>query len=335
MNKFIRALLIVFAACLVLGGGLLIAGIALGGTWGDASVSIGADRFHGYDMFDHGLFKFEGSTHYSDESDTPEMTGTTNEMNVVAADIHELELTLHNCEFEILSSADDQIRVEIEDGKEEFFSVREKEGTLHINDIRKREKSIKSVYVKLWIPSDLVFDRVNMTIGAGDITIDRLAADTIDIEGGAGKIKAETLIANNELDAEIGAGEFYITEATLGETDIDCGVGRFEIGSCTLNGNAEISGGVGDVNIGIVGEKEDFNYELSCGMGELDVFDESYTSLGKDKEIDNGARYTISLECGVGRVNVYRKAGNRNSEVLDHHEEHYDEEPDHHEEHFD
>ena len=63
---------------------------------------------------------------------------------------------------------------------------------------------------------------------------------------------------------------------------------------------------VGDVNIGIVGEKEDFNYELSCGMGELEVFDESYTSLGKDKEIDNGARYTISLECGVGKVTVFK-----------------------------
>ena len=63
--------------------------------------------------------------------------------------------------------------------------------------------------------------------------------------------------------------------------------------------------GVGDVNIGIIGEKEDFNYELSCGMGELDVFDDSYTSLGKDKEIDNDAKHTISLDCGVGRVNVY------------------------------
>lgn len=333
MNKFIRALLIAFAACLVLGGGLLIAGIALGGTWNDATVTIGNDEYDVHDMFDHGLFKFEGSTHYSDDSDTPEAT-MTNELIGSPSDIRNLELTLRSCEFEILTSEDDQIRVEIEEGKEKYFSLREKEGTLYVNDIRKSKKNIKAVHVKLWLPSDYVFDEVNMTLGAGNMQIDRLAANDINIEGGAGKIEAETLIANNELDAEIGAGDFYITEATLGETDIDCGVGRFEIGSCTLNGNADISGGVGDVNIGIVGEKEDFNYELSCGMGELDVFDESYTSLGKDKEIDNGARYTISLECGVGRVNVYRKAGNRNSEVLDHHEEHYDEEPDHHEEHF-
>ena len=307
MNKFIRALLITFAACLVLGGGLLIAGIALGGTWDDATVTIGDDDYDVHDMFDHGLFKFEGNTHYTEDSDTPEAT-TINELVGTANDIRDLELTLRNCEFEILTSEDDQIRVQIEDGKEKYFSLREKEGTLYIDDIRKNKKNLKSVHLKLWIPSDHSFDHVNMTLGAGNMQIERLAADDINIEGGAGKIEAETLIANKELDADMGAGDFYIMEATLGETDIDCGVGRFEIVSCTLNGDADISGGVGDVNIGIIGEKEDYNYELSCGMGELDVFDESYTSLGKDKEIDNGASYTISLECGVGRVSVY-KAG--------------------------
>lgn len=303
MNKFIRVLLIAFAGCLVLGGGLLIAGIALGGTWVDATVTFGNEEYDVYDMFDHGLFKFEGSTHASEDSDTPEVT---DEVIGNADDIRNLELTLRNCEFEILTSEDAQIRVEIEEGKENYFSLREKEGTLYVDDIRKSKRNIKAVHVKLWLPSDCVFDEVNMTLGAGNMQIDRLAANDINIEGGAGKIEAERLIANNELDAEIGAGDFYITEATLGETDIDCGVGRFEIGSCTLNGNADISGGVGDVNIGIVGEKEDFNYELSCGMGELEVFDESYTSLGKDKEIDNGARYTISLECGVGKVTVFK-----------------------------
>ena len=306
MNKFIRVLLITFAACLVLGGGLLIAGIALGGTWDDASVTIGNDEYAVDDMFDHGLFKFESSTHDSVDSDTPGTMAATSELSTAAKEIHDLNLTLRSCEFEILASEDDQIRMEIEEGKEKYFSLRVKEGTLHINDTRKSTKNMKAVHVKLWIPSDHVFDQVNMTLGAGDVKMGRLAAEDISIEGGAGKIEAETLIASKELDAEIGAGDFYIREATLGETDIDCGVGKFEIGSCTLDGDADISGGVGDVNIGIIGEKEDFNYELSCGMGELEVFGDSYTSLGKDKEIDNGARYTISLECGVGRISVYQ-----------------------------
>ena len=72
MNKFIRVLLIAFAGCLVLGGGLLIAGIALGGTWVDATVTFGNEEYDVYDMFDHGLFKFEGSAHDQEDSDTTE-----------------------------------------------------------------------------------------------------------------------------------------------------------------------------------------------------------------------------------------------------------------------
>lgn len=309
MNKFIRAMLITFAVCLVCGGGLLVAGIALGGTWEDAVVTIGDDENDGYDlddMFDHGLFKRHSSTHDADDSDTSELASATDEMNVAAEDIRDLKLTLRGCELHILPSDDDQIYVEIEDGKGKYFSVKQGKNKLSIVDTRKFKNHMKAYEVTLRIPEEHVFDSVDMTIGAGEVQIVRLAADDIDIEGGAGEIKADLLIANHELDAQIGAGDFYIKEAELGETDIECGVGKFEIGVCTLNGDADINGGVGDVTIGIIGEKEDFNYELSCGMGELDVFGDSYTSLGKEKEVDNRAGCTISMECGVGRVSVYK-----------------------------
>ena len=58
MNKVIRALLITVGVCLAVGGGLLIAGIALGGTWDDATVTIGNDEYDVHDMFDHGFFIF-------------------------------------------------------------------------------------------------------------------------------------------------------------------------------------------------------------------------------------------------------------------------------------
>ena len=308
MNKFIRALLVTFGICLAVGGGLLIAGIALGGTWEDASVVIGEDAYDVGNMFSHGILRFGERTPGSGDSDTPESGVMTGELEEAAKEIRDLEMTLHSCELQIVRSKDDQIRLEIEDGMDQYFNVIRKDRTLSIEDTRKTKKNLKAARITLQIPEDHLFDEVSMELGAGTITIDRLAADAMDIEGGAGQIKAQTLIANRELDADIGAGEFSIGEATLGETNIECGVGRFAITSCTLEGDADISSGVGEVNIGIIGEKEDFNYELSCGMGELDVFGDSYTSLGKDKEIDNGARYTISMDCGVGRVNVY-KAG--------------------------
>lgn len=304
MNKMIRALLITCGVCLVIGGGLLIAGFALGGTWDDASVTIGNDKYDVWDVFDDGLMK--GRRSYSNDSDLPESESMTGELEETAEDISDIKITLHSCELEITPSKDDRIRLEIEEGMEQYFHVTRKEHTLSVVDNRKTKKNLKAAHVTLQIPSGHKFDKVNMNVGAGTILIDRLEADELTLEGGAGKIEAQTLIANTEFDAEIGAGDFNMKEAVLGDTDIECGVGHFQIDRCELNGNAEISGGVGEVNIGIIGEKKDFNYELSCGMGELEVFDDSFTSLGKDKEIDNGAAHTIRLECGMGKVNIYQ-----------------------------
>ncbi len=306
MNKFIRTLLITCGICVVIGGGFLIAGIAMGGTLEDATVSIGNDEFDLRDVWNHGLFKFEGKTSYAENSDVPESDTMTAELEEAAEQIRNLKMTFHNCELQITESKDDQIRLEIEDGMEKYFDVRRKDDTLSIEDTRKIKKQTKAVHLNLEIPAAYVFRDVQMQLGAGTVTIHRLEADHLDVEGGAGKIEAQTLVANKELDAEIGAGEIFVHEAELGDTEIECGVGHFEMKRCELKGNADISGGVGNVNIGILGEKEDFNYKLSCGMGELQVFDESFTALGKEKNIDNGANYMIQLECGMGRVNLYQ-----------------------------
>lgn len=305
MNKFIRIMLIMFGVCLAVGGGLLIAGLALGGTLDDAAVSIGSDGHLVTGLMDHGLLRLKRID--DDDDDSADQEEFTNKMSVSAADIRELKIDLRNCDLRIAPSDDDKIYVGIEAGDADHISLKRDEDVLKIIDTRKHFKNLKTVSVDIRIPDDHMFDEISMQLRAGDIGIDRLAANEIEIKAGAGQMDVETLIAKQEFDLELGAGDMEIGEAELGRTDIECGVGSFEIISCTLGGDANINGGVGEVNVGIAGEKDDFNYELQCGLGELEVFGDSYTSLGKDKKIDNGARYTIALECGVGSVNVHAR----------------------------
>lgn len=302
MNKFIRVMLISFVICLVIGGGILIAGIAVGGTWYDATVQIGGFGFDN-NNYDHGLITFSDKV-YEEDYDESDLK---NEIHVDGAEIRNLELVLRNCELQMLPAEDDSISVETEDAYKKYFTMKQDGDTLKIKDIRKKAaNTLKTIEVCIYIPENLMFDEVDFDLGAGDVYIERIAADEIDIDGGAGSLYVKNLTVSGALDADMGAGEFEIEEAELGEVDIDCGVGSFEIRRCSLNGDADIDGGVGDVNIGIIGEKTDFNYELSCGIGELEVFGDSYSSLGKDKKIDNDAPYTISLECGIGSVSVYK-----------------------------
>lgn len=309
MNKFIRTCLIIFAVCLAIGGGTLIAGIAMGGTLDDAVVSIGGDYPWFLTAGEHGLIRLGDD---DDEEDFPdggagEEGSMKSELSVYAGDVADLEMVLCNCNLEILPSTDETISVKVEESAKKYISMKMDGSTLKIRDTRKKKSAVKlkAVDLKMYVPDLQMFGEIDLDMGAGNIQISHLSADSISIEGGAGSLKADILVAEREFDADLGVGDFRIGQAVFGETDISCGAGNVRIERCTLMGDLDVSGGVGDVDIGVIGGEKDFNYELECGMGELDVFGNSYSSLGREKEIDNGAPYTISLECGIGSVTVF------------------------------
>ena len=62
--------------------------------------------------------------------------------------------------------------------------------------------------------------------------------------------------------------------------------------------------GVGEIDINLKGQEEDYDYEVSCGVGDVKIGSHSYSALGNDKNIDNNADNTITLDCGVGQIRV-------------------------------
>ena len=61
---------------------------------------------------------------------------------------------------------------------------------------------------------------------------------------------------------------------------------------------------MGELQLKLAGTQTDFNYDLSCGMGELTVGDDSYTGMAKEKQINNNAVKNMDLECAMGSVSV-------------------------------
>ena len=62
--------------------------------------------------------------------------------------------------------------------------------------------------------------------------------------------------------------------------------------------------GVGELLLNLKGVKEDYNYDLECGIGEIRCADESYSGFGKDYTIDNHAAKNMEIECGIGQITV-------------------------------
>lgn len=110
----------------------------------------------------------------------------------------------------------------------------------------------------------------------------------------------------DEVDLDIGAGVLETEWLTCGELDIDCGAG-----SVTVNGKlsheADISCGAGEVILNLENAEEEFNYDLSVGVGEIVIGERSYSGLAREKEIihhRDDRHGDIDIDCAAGSVMI-------------------------------
>lgn len=143
--------------------------------------------------------------------------------------------------------------------------------------------------VEVTVPEGYRFDNVYVELGAGSLEADALRADTITLDAGAGY------------------GEIDLLEA--GNLTADVGVGYLEIGRADIKNMLEADCGVGSFQLCILGNREDFSYQVDCGMGTVTLDGESRSRQFKSP--DGGSVFPagtgekqMRLSCGVGDIDI-------------------------------
>lgn len=296
MKRFLKVILVMAVVFGVLGLGLTAGGAAMGATMGDVGV------------LDNGLkqvlgvFRDYSTADYDNPSDSEEAFLTdaenaVNENGVVADELDssgyvktyeasavtDLSCDLRYEELVVKTWNQDTIQVNVSGTDQKRVRITNDNGYLKIESGRK----LKSSSVEISLPKKKEFQNVTFKIGAGTVEIN-------------GDFKAD------QLSADIGAGTFSNDgRLEVKQTDISVGVGNAEIEELTtekLTGNC----GMGNMDITLTGNDTDYNYELKCGLGNLEVDDEQETTLtsGSRTITNPGAEKSVKLECGMGDVNV-------------------------------
>ena len=103
-----------------------------------------------------------------------------------------------------------------------------------------------------------------------------------------------------ELDLEVGAGTAEITDFTADQLDVSCDVGEVVVAG-TANVESQIECGIGAVTYRANGAKEDYSYDLECGVGTISIGEEEFSGIDTEKrQADTGA--VIDVECNIGTV---------------------------------
>lgn len=211
-----------------------------------------------------------------------------------------LEMEAGGCSVTLKNSEDEHFYVEAE-GMRKFQGYVDG-NELVIRGTAKYSTNSWNGSITLYLPSGYRFQEVDLELGAGKMIIEEMQADDFSAEVGAGQLVVRNLSAY-QAELDCGMGQMQLSDMQAGNVSAAVGMGSIELDG-SVSGDLEADCSLGELKLTLTGKQADFNYELTCGMGELKVGDDSYSGMAQEKQIDNHADKNMQLECAMGSVKV-------------------------------
>ena len=289
MKKFTKGMLIAAGIFAAAGIGMTAAGGVMGASMSELTgvnslkrilwMTEWGDDHDDYDDIDDDDYVDHDGMEYSAEVGNESSTdGTVYQLKYQPTKL-DIELKYD----ELILEEGDSFCVRVYDDNEKNVTVKESSDTLKVRSTKKLSKTRK---VCISYPEDVKLQELEIEMGAGTVYLNRdIETEKLSVEMGAGEFDSKNPVTAEEADLEIGTGSMTFADLSAKKISGECGLG--------------------ELDLTMTGTQEDYNYDLECGVGNLDVGSDSYSGLGREKSISNtGADRKLDLECGMGNVSV-------------------------------
>lgn len=149
--------------------------------------------------------------------------------------------------------------------------------------------SFGSVTVNITVPAK-IYDSLNINVGSGKLSVDKIAARDIDIDMGSGTFNyiGKKDFTADKLDFDMGSGKSYSTDLSVRKYDIEIGSGSFDLNGLRGSGSFEMGSGSGTLGFA----EYTGNSSFGIGSGSLDI------------ELPENTNATVSASVGSGKVYI-------------------------------
>ena len=293
MKKGWKIFWIICASLTGIGAALCIGGAVMGADFYEVEAALHTRP--GWGWIDENEYYDDDYDDYDDYAETEYCDGTRQHAPQPAADsmefqgITELDVDVNYLKVWIRESEESEVRTELFNIPEEVkdnLLIYQEGSELNV-EIRRMSEVIKKMKnrgeeagITIWIPKNLEMHSVSLSCGAGELVVDN--------------------IRTADLDLEVGAGTAEITDFTADQLDVSCDVGEVVVAG-TANVESQIECGIGAVTYQANGAKEDYSYDLECGVGTNGIGEEEFSSIETEKR-QAGAGALIYVECNIGTV---------------------------------
>lgn len=329
MKKSTIGVIIAAVILIIIGGGLFVGGIVAAGGVSAAQKLLNGSAIDGIfdlhwddDEFYIGKkgmdFEFSNKNHQKisvennhekvnqaeahPEEETVGETNVFSDMEPVVFAMDEIEklyLEVREAEVEIGGNSNREISVRT-DGDYEIY-VRNKVLCIKPKGDQKEHKMLIEL-PNVLTPEEMQLKEAEIHAGASNIDISRISSKEFDLEVGAGQVTINHLTAE-QADFEIGAGEVIVEYGNVNDCETNVDLGNFEYTGMILK-HGDVECNMGNAAYHLEKGVEDYNFEISCGAGNVDIGSESFSGLGREKYIDNHVQESFDIECNMGNVSI-------------------------------
>ena len=226
-----------------------------------------------------------------------------NEIKPISVEIKQLDINLNYGELYFENG--DTFTIQINSKYENDFYVEEHADCLKIYDERKKKRipfanrNNEPSIIKLTIPTDFLFEKIRITTGAGELHADTLQTEKLNIKMGAGEFHIKQLSVSDSTIIDGGAGEIWVANGNLHNLSMSFGAGEVNM-HAAITGDSHISTGVGELNLTLIGNQNDYSATISKGIGHCNV--SGFTSCQGGTYGDGPNKVKISG--GIGEIKI-------------------------------
>lgn len=160
-----------------------------------------------------------------------------------------------------------------------------KDGTLFVRQAKTKTNNTRKYNstLTLLIPSGTTIDNLALDMGVGDIELAGLTA--------------------NKMDLHVGVGDIEMNDSTVATVVLEAGVGDIEMSGCSVT-SLDISAGVGDVDLSVTDSLDNYDMDITVGMGTLTVNGAEKNGFGKEYTQTGSGEHKYNISAGTGDVKI-------------------------------
>lgn len=262
---------------------------------------VDVDDFFGGDI----VSWHHGEMHMSFDHNYPTHSGDDQDFQAaLASDVSNLNLEIGAGSCIISESDDAYFHIYSKNaGKYQYYT---ENGTFHVRGFDHNGKGVhvgeyNEIYLE--IPKNVLFESIEIELGAGKIEADSLlASGRINMEIGAGELEVNTLNAN-WFNVDLGVGDMEVKNGSVNDSEVNIGMGEMTY-SGRITGDFTAECGFGDLDLYLDDSVNDHNYELDCSVGDITLNQTNYSGISYTEKINNNADSTYAIECAGGKITI-------------------------------